>query len=211
MTWLAGKGYSHCGLYLHGVEYAKRDASNLYGTFVSILFENICDPIITGRDEIGLPKLFADIDIQPEASSCRISLSWRGAVFASVTISDLIQEVPQVNETAEIGRPQSVSTPPPSPPDQGQFAYRYVPAVGLPGKVDAEYPVFIPQAVQSQPAEVFVTKTAELTFHALDWNSLPTLHHVAKGLSEMPIYGIEEARLTSGIGIGDLGNAVRIE
>ncbi|KAK5130000.1 hypothetical protein LTR08_002555 [Meristemomyces frigidus] len=217
MTWLGGGGYSYCGLYIHGVNYTKRDGSKIYGTFLSVLFENLADPIITGRAELGMPKLFADIDVQHhgEGGDCSISLSWRGELFGKVEISKLEKEErAAVNSVGHSEPPQGGPGPPPSPPEQGLFCYRYVPAVGEPGKVDAEYAVFLPKAEpqpSADPSETLATKVASVKFEAGDWQSLPTLHNIVKGLAEVPIYGIEEARFTKGLGVEDLTAAKRVE
>lgn len=216
MTWLGGGGYSHLGLYVHGVNYTKRDGSKIYGSFLPILFENLTDPIVTGRAEIGMPKLFADIDIQQQnnGTGCDISISWRGAEFGKLAISDLTKEQAAANGVEHSEPPQKGSSPLVEPPEEGLFLYRQVPAVGEPGKVDAEYPVLVPKpepAPDADPPEVFVTKTASLDFQARDWQSLPTLHYIAKGLAEMPIYGVEEAKLTKAFGVDDVGAARRVE
>ncbi|KAI6997811.1 FAD/NAD(P)-binding domain-containing protein [Hortaea werneckii] len=216
MTWLGGKGYNHCGLYIHGVSYTKRDGSKLHGSYLPLLFENLTDPIITGRSELGMPKLFADINVASGSggSSCNISLSWRGAQFGNIEIHDLAEdESPMVNGTAH-AEPHRGPGPPPPPPEQGLFVYRYVPAVGEPDKADAEYPVFVPK-VDPQPGsaapESLKSTKARLQFSACDWQSLPTLHHIAKDLAEIPIYGIEEAKLTKGYGVDDVSGARRID
>ncbi|GAB1734024.1 hypothetical protein NU195Hw_g6716t1 [Hortaea werneckii] len=216
MAWLGGKGYNHCGLYIHGVSYTKRDGSKLHGTYLPVLFENLTDPIITGRSELGMPKLFADINVAPgsNGSSCNISLSWRGAEFGNIEIASLAEDdSPMVNGTTH-AEPQRGPGPPPPPPEQGLFVYRYVPAVGEPGKADAEYPAFVPK-VDPQPAspapQSLKSTKARLQFSACDWQSLPTLHHIARDLAEIPIYGIEEAKLTKGYGVDDVSGAQRIE
>ncbi|KAI6795576.1 FAD/NAD(P)-binding domain-containing protein [Hortaea werneckii] len=216
MAWLGGKRYNHCGLYIHGVSYTKRDGSKLHGSYLPLLFENLTDPIITGRSELGMPKLFADINVASGSggSSCNISLSWRGAQFGNIEIHDLAEdESPVVNGTAH-AEPHRGPGPPPPPPEQGLFVYRYVPAVGEPGKADAEYPVFVPK-VDSQPGsaapESLKSTKARLQFSACDWQSLPTLHHIAKDLAEIPIYGIEEAKFTKGYGVDDVSGAWRID
>ncbi|KAK4542358.1 hypothetical protein LTR36_006814 [Oleoguttula mirabilis] len=216
MTWLGGGGYSHCGLYIHGVNYTKRDGSKIYGTFLAVLFEDLVDPILTGRDELGMPKLFADIGIahHGEVGDCTISLGWRGVEFGEFEISKLEKEQPTLNGIDLAEAPQRGPGPPPPPPEQGLFLYRYVPAVGEPGKADAEYAVFVPKpepAAGAEAPETYVTKTASLKFNARDWRSLPTLHNVAKGLADVPVYGVEEAKLIKGRGVDDVSGARRIE
>jgi hypothetical protein len=209
MTWLGGGGYSHCGLYIHGVNYTKRDGSKIFGTYLAVLFENLADPIITGRDELGMPKLFCDISAQVNGSEASIALAWRGAQFAEIKVSGL--STPPPPPAASAAPAPRMPGPPPPPPEQGQFTYRYVPAVGQPGKTDAEYAVFIPTPKPSSEPETLTTATATAKFEARDWQSLPTIHNVAKGLAELPIYSVEEAKLVRAQGVSDISAAERIE
>ncbi|KAK5105815.1 hypothetical protein LTR62_002118 [Meristemomyces frigidus] len=219
MTWLGGGGYSHLGLYLHGVDYTKQDGSKVFGTFLPVLFENLADPIITGRDELGMPKLFANIEVAAqgeEGEGCKISLSWRGVAFGNFEISGLNKEEPAV-ASGSPPLPHRGPGPPPPPPETGRFHYRYVPAVGEPGKADAEYPVYIPNPATDQstgnaatPKNSMVSKTATFAFEARDWESLPTLHNIAGWLAEMPNYGVEEGRCERAEGVGDIEGAVKV-
>jgi hypothetical protein len=213
MTWLAGGGYSHAGLYIHGVNYTKTDGSKIFGTYLAVLFENSADPIITGRDELGMPKLFCDIDVSVQGDSASISLASRGTTFGKIDVSGLA--TPQPTPAAPPAPAQLMPGPPPPPPEQGTFWQRYIPAVGEPGKTDADYAVFNPNSeppVEGEAAPATLTSaSATVAFEQGDWQSLPTLHHVAKGLAEMPVYGVEEAKLVNGLGFGDVGGARRIE
>lgn len=211
MTWLGGGGYSHLGLYLHGINYTKQDGSKVFGTYLPVLFENLADPIITGRDELGFPKLFADINVKEAPGKCSIDLSWREIHFGTFEIKGLKRAEPVINgEASKLAKPGM--GPPPPPPEQGQFVYRYVPAVGEPGKADAEYAVLCPYLPKDETAEPekLETKEASIEFQARDWQSLPTLHHIAAKLAQVPVYGIEKAEMTQGVGVGDLSTAVRI-
>ena len=62
LEWLGGRGYSHFGLYIHGVQYTKDNGETVTGTYLPLLFENLTDPILSGREELGFPKLFAELD-----------------------------------------------------------------------------------------------------------------------------------------------------
>jgi hypothetical protein len=212
MTWLGGGGYSHCGLYIHGVNYTKHDGSKIFGTYLAVLFENLADPIITGRDELGMPKLFCDIEARVEGDSASVSLAWRGAQFGEIKVSGLSTPQPAPASSAEPA--QRMPGPPPPPPEQGQFAHRYVPAVGQPGKADADYAVFIPYpkpATGDAEPQTLTTATASAKFEARDWQSLPTIHNVAKGLADMPNYGVVEAKVVKAQGVSDVSAAERIE
>lgn len=213
MTWLAGGGYSHAGLYIHGVNYTKKDGSKIFGTYLAVLFEDATDPIITGRDELGMPKLFCDINVDVQGDNASISLASRGTTFGKIGVSGLA--TPEPTPAAPPAPAQRMPGPPPPPPEQGTFWQRYVPSVGEPGKTDADYAVFNPNPEPPAQGEAAPTTlssaSGSVAFEEGDWQTLPTLHHVAKGLAEMPVYGVEEAKLVKGRGVGDVGGARRVE
>lgn len=215
MTWLGGGGYSFVMLCLHGVKYVKRDGEAVFGTFLPLLFENLADPIITGRDDLGMPKLFADIDVQHQGEAANVKISWRGTEFGRIKFKGLHTKPAEpltTNGTTASAEP--APGPPPPPPEIGQFAWRYVPAVGQPGKSDAEYPVCVPNPSPEKfgkHAKVRVAEEASFEFVAHDWSKLPTIHNVVRALAEMPQYGVVEAKHTKSRGVDDLSSAYRIE
>jgi hypothetical protein len=214
MTWLGGGGYSFVMLCLHGIKYTKRDGEQLFGTFLPLLFENFTDPIVTGRDDLGMPKLYAAIDVQHDGDKATVAMSWRGTRFGTFALTGLAAEEhkPAVANGVTAQTPQP--GPPPPRPDNGQFAWRFVPAVGQPGKADAEYPVFVPKSDPTKVGrdpKVRVAKDAQIEFSAQDWKTLPTLHNVARVLAEIPQYGVVEAKHVTTTGMEDLSSAYRIE
>ncbi|KAF2673842.1 FAD/NAD(P)-binding domain-containing protein [Microthyrium microscopicum] len=108
------------------------------------------------------------------------------------------------------GPPQFQANP---PPEAGIFMYHYVPSVGgQRGAVDAEYAVFVPKP--SKPEIILerrVAKTADVKVQPRDWETLPTLHHVAQGLADIPIFEVLKAEIVKGRGVEDWGRAERIE
>ena len=214
MTWLGGRGYNHLGLYIHGVNCTKQDGSKVFGTYLAVLFEDLADPIITGRDELGFPKVFADINVShpTETGNAAMILSWRGTQFGEFQIKGLRRLEPTTNgakeQTPTAARPGP--GPPPPPPEQGLLVYRYVPSVGEPGKADAEYAVLCPDPPQNTSAETFVADAASIQFEAKDWQTLPTLHHITRTLAAIPIYEFEKVEKTQGPLLDDFNGAVRI-
>ncbi|CAN8099494.1 unnamed protein product [Discula destructiva] len=211
MEWLGGKGYRHLGLYVHGVEYVKKDGTTISGTHMPLLFESITDPITSGREELGMPKLFCDIDIDRRPNSVSVSASWRGAKFVDISLTDL-QEDDVSSETGTIG----------GEADYGILVYRYIPAVGRPGKSDSEYAIVVPheeeepkgtvKKVLRAPVTVGAKKGGvKLDIQALDWAQLPTLHHVTSALAQIPIYEVLGAKIVEGSGVPDVSSARRIE
>lgn len=60
IDWLAGRGYTM----IHVGWPARFDGTRdrAMGRFLAVVWESLADPIITGRDEIGHPKLFAEVE-----------------------------------------------------------------------------------------------------------------------------------------------------
>ena len=104
LDWLGGRGYSFFGLYIHDVVHTKTENKSsgdeskpeeeIKGDFLPVLFENMADPIITGREELGFSKVFATLDeTSSSPSSFSLSAGWEGTEFCSLTLEDLV-EVP---------------------------------------------------------------------------------------------------------------------
>jgi len=207
MTWLGGGGYNHFGLYIHGVQYTKKDGSTIDGTYMPLLFESLTDPIVSGRDELGMPKVYCAIDIHRRASSYRMAASWQGAKFCDFTLEGL-QTVDPSAEKGTIG----------GEADYGILVHRYIPAVGreMKGKADAEYSVVVPHEEESKVVPSTVKKVekptrASVKFDSLDTEALPTLHHIVSVLADIPIYEVVGSKIVEGTGVPDVSSARRIE
>ncbi|MEO8451781.1 MAG: acetoacetate decarboxylase family protein, partial [Gemmatimonadota bacterium] len=59
LAWLAGRGYNIVSVRFPALFQGKRDRAS--GPFLAVLWENLCDPILTGREQLGYSKLYADI------------------------------------------------------------------------------------------------------------------------------------------------------
>lgn len=206
MEWLGGSGYKHIGLYIHGVEYEKANGEVVSGTYMPILFESLTDPIVSGREELGMPKLYTAVDIYRGAESYRINTSWEGSFWGNF----MLQGLKPVSDLSSVTGKISGED------DDGILVYRYIPKVGRDnkGQAEAEYPVFVPykeDMPQPQTKRVWQASNASIKIDALDWDCLPTLHHVVSRLQEIPIYEIVSAKVVEGTGVPDVGVARRIE
>ena len=63
LAWLGGGGYNLLGAYIHDVVYKAVDGREYCGNYLPVMFEDLADPILTGREELGFPKVFSDTDI----------------------------------------------------------------------------------------------------------------------------------------------------
>jgi len=223
MEWLGGKGYNHFGLYIHGIQHTATDGSTVHGTYLPVLFENLADPILSGRDELGFPKLFADLNLTKGTDKWNLQASWMDSEFCKLTLSDL-QDAPASNGTAAAATTTTAteaSEHAPAPPkDTGLFVHKYFPATGPAGskergQPDVEYTTFLSNAEDAKTAERKVERTlkagsAAISFDALDWKALPTLHHIVARLQEVPVYEVVEAKIVEGSGVSDVGPMKRL-
>lgn len=139
MQWLGHSGYSHLGLYIHGVEYVKNDGENVCGTYLPVLFKNLTDPIISSREELGMPKLYSTIDIERDTTSYHIRAGWQGMTWGTFQLNGLAPK-----ESSAVGRLGITGSMTDDQSDSGILVIRYVPKVGheLKGQAEAEYAVF---------------------------------------------------------------------
>ncbi|KAM3065714.1 hypothetical protein ACMFMG_011417 [Clarireedia jacksonii] len=205
MEWLGGSGYKHIGLYVHGVEYVKKDGSVVSGSYLPILFESLTDPIVSGREELGMPKLYTSVDVYRRTNSLRIRTGWEGALWGDFLLEGLTEFDPS-SETGGIS----------GEADDGILAYRYIPKVGFHNKgvTAEEYPIWDPYKAATttpKPQKFYKASKASFKIDALNWEQLPTLHHVISRLEELPIYEIISGKVVEGVGVPDVSTAGPIE
>lgn len=211
LQWLGGNGYNHFGLYIHGIEYTKKNGDKVTGSYLPVLFENLADPIISGREELGMPKVYATLDVTRDAGTWKLRGGWMGNHFLDVSITGL--------EAKAISNGMQGSGLPQVGQEEGLFFHKYI-ATTAPtgskerGKADVEYVGIVPNVEEAKaPRQVdslMIADRAEIKFDALDWKKLPTLHHIVARLAEIPVYEVVEAKVTEGLGASDVRGARRL-
>ena len=161
VDWLAGRGYSTFGVSIPAAFHGRE--ARVDGELLLVLWENMADPIITGREELGFSKVYCELpaaDLGESAASCRAS--WDGFQFASLQLSGLRREKPE-------RLPQSAAS-------AGLLHYRYFPRTGAPGEADVEQVVLTPAATPNlKVTDAWVASEAAAVFHKATWEELPTL------------------------------------
>jgi len=204
---LGGSGYSSIGLYVHDVEYTKQDGTVIEGSYLPLVLENLADTIISGRDEIGLPKVFCNINTRQGTDSFSIRCSWNGVSFMSIDIANLTQD----DSGARCDTFESDGST-----DKGLLLYKYFPATlvsdSKAGAADAAYPVFVDGNKQTgQVASKWTSGQASIKVAASAPEDLPTLHHIVSKLQEMPIFEVIQCGIVEGTGASDMSAGQRIE
>ncbi|KAF1962602.1 FAD/NAD(P)-binding domain-containing protein [Byssothecium circinans] len=210
LPWLGGHGYNHFGLYIHGVEYTNENGEKVTGTYLPVLFENLADPIVSGREELGMPKVFSNLDIVREADSLRLTAGWMGNNFLDLSLTGLV-------EKGGDGISQG-ATAPPNGKEEGLLFYKHIPVTGPASAnnwgADVEYAAIVPNAEEAKaPKRVERTLAAgkaDINFNKLDWQKLPTLYHIVARLAEIPVYEVVEAKIVEGTGGSDVRGVKRL-
>jgi hypothetical protein len=204
LDWLGGGGYNLLGLYIHGVTCPGSAAK---GTYLPVLFEDLTDPIISGREELGMPKVYSDINVARSDDSYTIKTSWRGQSWGTFEISGL-EATPMSNGLAPNGDT-------PGSPDQGLLFERYVPAVGKKSKGQAasEHAVasrFDQATTKPRVEKSWTGKQATISFTPGTWETLPTLHHIIGRLAEIPVFEVLGSKIEEGTGVDDVAAAAQV-
>ncbi len=225
MAWLGGGSYDLLGFYIHDVQYTTRSGETLHGSYCPVMFENLTDPILSGREELGYPKLYSDISITPrndgDASDVEARIGWRGAEWATFRwrgLRDQAQQQPSSAVVSQNGAHQEDDDGKDNNShEEGMFVHKCIPASdgAERGKhrADVEYDVFIPASKTGVTRTKRVRKAehADFKFEDLGFQRLPTLHHIVSRLAEIPVFEVVEASIVEADGVGDMSGARRIE
>jgi acetoacetate decarboxylase len=171
IDWLAGRGYTMIQLWWPVTFKGEHD--RVTGRFLAAMWENLADPIITGRGEVGQPKLFAEIpDSRFEDGTHHCVASWMGFQFLEV----------RVTETA-------AAADPPSPQEalEGTLMLKYVPRTGEWGEPEICQVTFTPAATSDLTVEWKKPATGTIAFRRATWSDLPTMYHVVNALADLPV------------------------
>lgn len=189
--WLAGHGYNILKADFNIV--FKGQDGTLRGGFTPVAWENLGDPIMTGREELGFPKLFAELhDPVMIGGDYRCLAAWRGFQFCAIETEGLAE---------------APSTPP-KPAGDGTFLYRYIPKTGALGEADVACMVFAPSGGPYSAASSArrYTGKGRFKFTRARWEDVPFQYPVINALEALPIREFVGATVTiaqAGHPVGD--------
>lgn len=199
IQWLAGRGYNICLVSWPTTYNGKQDT--VTGRFAAVLFESAADPIITGRDELGHPKVYCEIPppmVLEDKWTCR--LSWDGCEFLRVDVSDLGKPAPSLS----------------SAESAGWIQYKYIPGTPLDAGPDCAYATLSPDPLDPAVHKNMTVLSqsfgdAKISTPAVTWHDMPTVYHIANGIASMPIHKVVSASVSKVQGwIGDVGDTQRL-
>jgi len=192
IEWLAGRGYNTFGISVPVTYTGQQDTVN--GDLLLVLWENMADPIITGREDLGFAKIYCELP-EPQFIGDKVicRASWDGCQFASLQLSGLKEVAPQ--------------DLPESPPSDGTLHYKYIPKTSAPGEADVEYPVLTPASWPNMKIDqAKLAQSASGHFRQSSWEELPTLVHIVNTLSELTLGECTSALMLKAKGGKDLSD-----
>lgn len=169
IDWLAGSSYNlvqvSAPVRFNGI----RD--QVEAQYVLVIWENKTTPILTGREETGFPKIFADIeDLHIFSDNYFTNVSYEGNTFLRLHFCDGVSLSDQ-----ELFRMKIV------PMDA--IGWRYIPKVGGPG-ADMSQPILFPQ--ECEVARAWTGK-GSVQWTELSWMQNPAQACIIKALAALPI------------------------
>lgn len=171
IDWLAGRGYTMIHVWWPATFKGRQDSAT--GRFLAVMWENLPDPIISGREEIGHPKLYAEIpDVQITRSVYKGAAGWQGYQFLELEVSQL----EDVEATASS-----------QPRWDGTLMLKYLPRTGDWGESDVCQVTLTPAANSRLTVERIRVGDGVVRFHPAKWSDLPTMYHVVNALAALPI------------------------
>jgi hypothetical protein len=211
LYWLAGRGYGILSIDLP-VTYRGRHET-LDGAFCPVLWEGAPDAIMTGREELGFPKMFANlprISRDERRGTASSHASWLDFRFFDIALTDLVEEQNPVKKL-------------PGSDGGAQLYFKYVPRTGPGGRggADAAYVTTAAPVPGAEGARDNIdfgdfqfrrwTGNGTVDWHRATFEQLPLAAHVVNRLADLDMIEFVDAELVafSGPGIGISVDAMR--
>lgn len=177
LPWLAGRGYEML-LVSTPVSYTSGGVEHR-GRLELVTWEDCPDAIVSGREELGWSKVYADTmtrEADQGSKSVRYSAAWGGTTFFEM-------EVKLGRGVADLG---SWRTGP-------LMHYRVLPRTGSWGELDVEQVTAHSASAPVTAVRSFRSATGSFRFHSATFEQLPTLVHVVNSLASIRLESVVEA------------------
>ena len=199
IEWLAGRGYNTLGVSFPVVFNGEVDRAT--GSLLTVLWENLTDPILTGREELGFSKIYCEL---PEPltfnGETHCTASWLGFKFMDM----------HVRPTEQVPIQQPSSAPPKQPgaeqPLTGTLHYKYMPRTGEWGTADVTYAVLTPAHTPNRVVNEHWRGEGTVQFHKARWEDLPTQYNIVNAFHELEVKEWRGASIVKTVGGKDLSD-----
>jgi hypothetical protein len=170
LGWLAGRGYNMGDVKFPAIHHGRNGRTP--GTMLLVRFEDLADPILSGREELGHNKLYCEIPpLNILEGHYSTQLSWLHTPFLKIAAWDLKEEL---------------QPPPADPANKGLLSYKYMPRTGEWGVADVEYATLTPPSWNGRVTHRAIGQ-GKVEFIKAKWEDLPTLYHLVNAFEALPI------------------------
>jgi len=191
IEWLAGRGYNTLGVTFPATYRGKTET--VRGPFLAVLWENLTDPILTGREELGFSKIYCKLpepDITGSTATC--TAGWLGFDFMEMGLTELTQ----VSDGPSAGTRSS----------DGTLHCKYMPRTGQWGTPDSCCTVLTPAETPNLRVVEQWTGAGRVEWTRARWEDLPTQYNIVNGLADLEVRQYLGASLTKTVGGKDLSD-----
>ena len=171
INWMAGGSYNllnvSAPVRFNGTE------DSLNGNYVLVTWESNTTPILVGREQTGIPKIFAEVeDLQILKPHYTGTASYNGNTFFTVNFE---AANPVTGREFNDMKAQFVSI--------NAIGWRYIPRVGVPGAELSQFVLF-PQGVELEAAQI---GTSTISWVEQTWMQNPVQYHIINSLASLPV------------------------
>ncbi len=182
INWLHGGQYNLINVAVPVRFNGKKD--ELDGSYTLVVWENKTAPILGGREQTGIPKIFADIEdmhiLKPHYAT---TVSYEGNTFLNM---DFEAEADITGDELESLKSMFIS--------QNTIGWRYIPKVGAPGAELSQY-ILYPQGMEVEKAQ---TGKGSLKWIEMTPIQNPNQFWIINSLAALPIKKITQSILFEG-------------
>ncbi|WP_235523601.1 acetoacetate decarboxylase family protein [Sphingobium sp. Leaf26] len=212
LYWLAGRGYGILSVDFPVTYEGKTE--KLDGALCPIIWEGSPDAIMTGREELGFPKMFArfsDFHWDEAAGRAACDASWFEHRFFDVELTNLVEEENPIKQLPGSG-------------GGAQMYYKYMPRTS-PGGRDGSDIAYVTTSAAPAGSGGSVANinfddfefrrwvgTGRLNWHRATFEQLPLSFHIVNGMAGLDILEVTDAEMVhfTGPGIGIAMNSQRV-
>lgn len=183
LPWLAGRGYELLTVSVPIVFI--QNSNRVAGKLALVTWEDCPDAIISGREELGYNKVYADSMSRIESAdgtSIRYTAGWGGTTFFDLDLRTRTEPPTHVTASTELEESSTWRNGP-------TFHYRVLPRTGEWGKLEVEQVTANSAPSAFPPGAISKNQSATGTFRFIPttFDALPTLVHIVNTLAEIPL------------------------
>ena len=180
VDWLGGRGYNLVGVDAAVVFDGGKD-HDVHGAYCIVMWEDMCEPILGGREHSGVPKVFADIDfIRLDDATWECKVSRFSHPILRFAVTDLKAEDRRACQRREQAKR-----------DATWMCYKYIPRIENDG-ADVSYATVYPSSGQCAAAW---SGEGDAQFHTATFRQVPTQHEFINLLAALPVIEIRSGSL----------------